>query len=389
MRFEVVTLFPESFPGVLQMGLTGKALRDGRFTIHPIDPRAFATDKHRTVDDTPYGGGPGMVMKVEPVVLALAEARRRGPGPVVLLSPQGRPLAQQDLQRWSGLAHLILVAGRYEGFDERIRSFVDDEVSIGDFVLTGGEYVAQAVIDGIVRLLPGTLGNVGSASADSFQDGLLEHPHYTRPAEFKGRVVPAVLTQGDHGKIADWRRAQSLLRTRARRPELLEAADLTDQDRDLLLAEDACAERGLGLALELRPEPTLLQMAERLLRAYELRRLGLVAATPQAGVALQAWVDATRTREASQPGIRVYRTWAELCSEAPVVGLMRDRQDPVAVIAPRVLRGPRPWWLGIGAGLPGGAIHAQLPPLRRATRENRLSTLTAAAVALDRIWSER
>lgn len=394
MRFEVLTLFPEAFPGALGVGLVGKALREGRFSVHPVDPRAFALDRHRRVDDTPYGGGAGMVMKVEPLVRALAGARQQGPGPAVLLSPQGRPLHQRDLERWAGLTHLILVAGRYEGFDERVRSYVDDEVSLGDYVLTGGEYAAQAVIDGVVRLLPGTLGNVESAPEDSFQAGLLEHPHFTRPPEFDGRVVPGVLTRGDHARIAAWRRAQSLLRTHARRPELLEAVDLSERDRAVLLERASKREpptrgaRGLGLALELRPEPVLLRMAEGLRRAYGLRGLALVAPDRGARAALDAWVEVSADTPAGFSTTRVYETWSDVRSVAPVFALLRDRRADLTVVSPRTLRGGAPRWLGVGRGLAVADADGQLPALRRATPENRIMSVSAAAIVLDRIWSE-
>ena len=392
MRFHVLTLFPEAFPGVLGVGLVGKAMRAGRFSVDPIDPRNYATDRHRKVDDTPYGGGAGMVMKVEPLVRALREARRQGPGPAVLLTPQGRPLRQRDLERWAELPHLILVSGRYEGFDERIRSYVDDEVSLGDFVLTGGEYAAQAIIDGVVRLRRGTLGNVESAPEDSFQAGLLEHPHYTRPAEFEGRKVPGVLTQGDHGRIAAWRRAQSVVRTYVRRPELLETVDLSVRDRavliDSLIAEPPGAgpARGLGLALELPPEPTLLGMAEALHRAYDLRGLALVATGRAGRAALDAWVAVSADRGFATP--RVYRTWSDVRADAPVFGLFRNRRENLSVVSPRDLRGPSARWLGLGHTLTADAVDGQLPPLRSATRDNRLAPLSAVAIALDRIWSE-
>lgn len=233
MKIVVVTLFPEFFAPPLSTGLVGKALAAGRATVQTIDPRTFTHDRHRTVDDTPYGGGGGMVMKPGPVVRAI-RARPEGTGPVVLLSPQGRPLVQADFQRWAAGPSLVLVSGRYEGFDERIRAEVDEEVSLGDFVLTGGEYAALAVIDGVVRLLPGTLGNKDSPEQDSFSDGLLEYPHYTRPVEFEGVAVPEVLQSGHHQQVAEWRHAQSLRRTRVRRPDLLRHRGLSPAEAAVL-----------------------------------------------------------------------------------------------------------------------------------------------------------
>ncbi|MEO1336605.1 MAG: tRNA (guanosine(37)-N1)-methyltransferase TrmD, partial [Myxococcota bacterium] len=221
-----MTLFPEFFGAPLATGLIGKSIEAGRAAVRTVDPRTYTHDRHRTVDDTPYGGGGGMVMKPEPMVAAIRAAQSRGDGPVVLMSPQGRPLAQNDLRRWSSKAHIVLVAGRYEGYDERIRHHVDEEVSLGDFVLTGGEYGALVIVDGIVRLLPGTLGNKDCPEQDSFEDGLLEYPHYTRPADFEGRAVPEVLQSGHHQRLIQWRHEQALRRTRQRRPDLLKRRGL-------------------------------------------------------------------------------------------------------------------------------------------------------------------
>ncbi|MEE2904724.1 MAG: tRNA (guanosine(37)-N1)-methyltransferase TrmD, partial [Myxococcota bacterium] len=200
-----------------------------------VNPREFTQDVHRTVDDTPYGGGAGMVMKAPPMVAAIEKAKSRSANSkVIMLTPQGAPLSQAQLAEWSELEHLVLVCGRYEGFDERIRDFVDCEVSVGDFVLTGGEYGALTLLDGVIRLLPGTLGNAASHAGDSFSHGLLEHPQFTRPSSFRDRVVPEVLTSGDHTKIANWRQKASLARTLRRRPEILAWARLSDQERSVL-----------------------------------------------------------------------------------------------------------------------------------------------------------
>lgn len=236
MRFEIVTLFPELFD-VLNAGLLGKAQGAGTIDVHAVTPREFTTDRHRTVDDSPYGGGSGMVLMPGPIADTLDHLDENRGGMTthrVLLTPQGTRFSQADARRFSELASLTLVCGRYEGFDERIRGLVDEEVSLGDFVLLGGEAAALAVIEATARLLPGVLGNDESASEESHADGLLEYPQYTRPEEFRGDKVPDVLRSGNHAAIARWRRKESLRRTMERRPELLEKAALTTEDRALL-----------------------------------------------------------------------------------------------------------------------------------------------------------
>ncbi|MFN5195241.1 MAG: tRNA (guanosine(37)-N1)-methyltransferase TrmD [Cyanobacteriota bacterium] len=221
MRFDVVSLVPEAFAPLLGAGVIGRAFAAGIAELHTHNPRDFATDRYRKVDDEPYGGGAGMVLKPEPVYAAVESIPPQGRRRVLLMSPQGRPLRQVDLQRWAAeVDQLLLICGHYEGFDERIRLLADEEVSLGDFVLTGGELPAMTVINGVVRLLPGTVGTPASLVEESHSAGLLEHPHYTRPACFRGLEVPAVLRSGDHGAIARWRVAQQQLRTRGRRPDL-------------------------------------------------------------------------------------------------------------------------------------------------------------------------
>jgi tRNA (guanine37-N1)-methyltransferase len=235
MHFHVVTLFPELFESVVNATMLKKGQERGAiaFTFHDI--RAHATDRHRVTDDTPYGGGQGMVMKPEPLVAAI-EATGSGPERPhrVLLTPQGAVL---DVARARGLAArpaLALVCGRYEGVDERVRAYVDEELSVGDYILSGGEIAAITVIDAVARLVPGVLGCAESAEDESFQDGLLEYPQYTRPPEFRGERVPDVLLSGDHGAVARWRRRESLRRTLRHRPDLLERAPLSDEDRRIL-----------------------------------------------------------------------------------------------------------------------------------------------------------
>lgn len=231
MKFDILTIFPDMLEGPLTASILGKAADKGLIEINLHNLRDWAEGKHKVTDDTPYGGGDGMVMKVEPVAAALSELREKRPASrVLLMSPQGKTFQQADAERFSQEAGLVFVCGRYEGFDERIRSLVDEEISLGDFVLTGGELAAASILDATARLLPGVLGAAGSAQGDSFSDGILEYPQYTRPAEFKGVRVPEVLASGNHQLIANWRRREQLRRTLERRPELLESAPLSKED---------------------------------------------------------------------------------------------------------------------------------------------------------------
>ena len=237
MHVDVITLFPEMVTTIAEFGVVGRAQRRELVTLDIENPRDHTSDVHRTVDDRPYGGGPGMVMKYEPLAGAVAAARERSPqgSPVVYLSPQGRVFDQALAKRYAALPGLILLAGRYEGVDERfIESQVDEELSLGDFVLSGGEVAAMAVIDAVVRLLPGVLGDDESAAQDSFMEGLLDYPHYTRPEVTNGRKVPDVLVSGDHAEIARWRMKQALGRTFVRRPDLIEKLELSVEQRALL-----------------------------------------------------------------------------------------------------------------------------------------------------------
>ena len=237
MRIEILTLFPDFFPSTLAASLIGKGIERGRIEVVVTDVREFADGAHRIADDTPYGGGNGMVMKVEPLVAALRAAQGRAPDSRrILLSPRGRTLDQvrtRDLAQEPGL---ILLCGRYEGIDERVLAHVDEELSIGDYVLAGGEAAALVVLEAVTRLLPGFVGNAGSIKEESFERGLLEHPHYTRPKVFEGVGVPPVLLSGDHGAIARWRRREALRVTASRRPELLDRAQLDETDRKTLEA---------------------------------------------------------------------------------------------------------------------------------------------------------
>jgi len=238
LRIDVVTIFPAMVEGPIRDGIVGRAVEAGLARIDVHDLRAFTEDRHRTVDDAPFGGGPGMVMKAEPFFRAREAVLPGGPGPrdaVVLLSPRGARFDQARAGRYARLDRLVLLCGRYEGIDERVREGVaTEEVSLGDFVLTGGEVAALAVIEAAVRLIPGALGDEGSAGADSFADGVLDFPHYTRPAVVRGRGVPDALLSGDHGRIRRWRRKEALRTTWQRRPELLGRARLSAEDHALL-----------------------------------------------------------------------------------------------------------------------------------------------------------
>jgi tRNA (guanine37-N1)-methyltransferase len=237
MQIAVVSIFPELVGQIAAYGVVGRAEERNLLSLHCENPRDYTNDVHRTVDDRPYGGGPGMVLKFEPTAAAIRAAKTELPAgsPVIFLSPQGKVFDQAAALRLAGLPGMVLLAGRYEGIDERlVESEVDEELSLGDYVLSGGEIAAMAVIDAVARMLPGVLGDEGSAAQDSFMEGLLDHPHYTRPENIDGAQVPAVLLSGDHARIARWRSKQALGRTYLRRPELVRKLDLSKEQRDLL-----------------------------------------------------------------------------------------------------------------------------------------------------------
>ncbi len=242
MNIAVVTLFPEMFEALTRYGITGRAVSNGLVNIKCINPREFTTDKHQTVDDRPYGGGPGMVMRIEPLKQAIVQAKAwlnlqsgNKTSKVVYLSPQGRKLDQTGVIELKSQPDLVLIAGRYEGVDERfIDAYVDEEWSIGDYVLSGGELPAMVLMDAIIRFIPNVLGDSDSAQQDSFVEGLLDCPHFTRPEHFQDRSVPSILLSGDHKRIARWRLMQSLGRTWERRPDLLDSIQLDDEQLALL-----------------------------------------------------------------------------------------------------------------------------------------------------------
>lgn len=236
MRFDILTLFPGLFAGIFEESIVKRAIESGLVSIHLHNIRDYTTDKHHVTDDTPYGGGGGMVMKPEPIFRAVEAVMAEGPsGPIILLSPQGRLFTQEVALELATQPRLVLICGRYEGVDERVRlHLATDEISIGGYVLSGGEIPAMVVVEAVTRLLPSALGDPMAALRDSYAEGLLEHPHYTRPAEFRGHRVPEVLLSGNHAEIVRWRRRESLRRTLERRPDLLARARLSDEDREYL-----------------------------------------------------------------------------------------------------------------------------------------------------------
>lgn len=237
MHVSVITLFPEMFAAISEYGITSRAVKQGLLSLNCVNPRQFTEDRHQTVDDRPFGGGPGMVMKMQPLEHALASAKQVAgeQAKVIYLSPQGQPLQQAAVREMANAESLILIAGRYEGIDERfIEAHVDEEWSIGDYVLSGGELPAMVLIDAVTRLLPGALGHVDSAEEDSFTDGLLDCPHYTRPEVYSGKRVPEVLLSGNHEHIRRWRLMQSLGRTAERRADLLDCRSLSGEEQKLL-----------------------------------------------------------------------------------------------------------------------------------------------------------
>jgi tRNA (guanine37-N1)-methyltransferase len=247
MRFDILTIFPDMFRGPLEFSILKRAQEKGIIEIHVHDLRVWSSDKHKTVDDRPFGGGAGMVFKPEPIFRAV-ETLLEGESPseqtaIILLSPQGRVFTQQEAERLAQRERIILICGRYEGVDERVvEHLITDEISIGDYILTGGEIPAMVIVDAVARLLPGALGHEESAERDSFAEGILDCPHYTRPADFRGLTVPEVLLGGNHAEIARWRRRKALEKTLRVRPDLLANAALSDSDRELLeqIKKDLC-----------------------------------------------------------------------------------------------------------------------------------------------------
>ncbi len=322
---DIVTLFPEAIASFLNAGIMGRAVAEGRLKIVCTNPRDFSTDTHRTVDDSPSGGGPGMVMKIEPVVGALEEIEAsRGEGHRVLLSPSGRPFDQETATRFAGLGHLVLLCGRYEGIDDRVREqFCDECVSLGDFVLNGGEVAALAVVESVGRLLEGVVRNPDSIALESFSrtgGGVLEHPQYTRPADFRGFTVPAPLSSGDHSRVHRWRAAVSRIRTRRLRPELApEVRALAGQagPLDVAVVVDARAGEGVDVDAE-----------------------GLASLARAGSASVVVWTD-----RAISPGPKVVVAPAELKSLRRIRKILRGKRRSRLLVVPVAMPGEfRPAW---------------------------------------------
>ena len=422
-QFHIITLFPEIFDSFLNASLVGKAREAGLIAVDCVDPRQFTTDRHRTVDDTPFGGGDGMVLKPGPLVAAMDSVE--GEPHRVMLSPQGRPMTQQDLAELARKQHLLLVCGRYEGFDERIRHHVDQELSLGDFVLCGGEVPAMALLEGVARLIPGVIGNETSACNESHQAGLLEYPQYTRPREFEQQQVPEVLLGGNHQEIARWRQTQMLQRTRDRRPDLWQRYNLTDEDRELLgqprrsLAQRtylallhhpvldrtgkvvttavtnldlhdiarSCCTYGLARYFVVTPLSSQQQLVARITEHW---RTGHGArANPRRARALRL-IQVKATLEQAIEEIEQHEGCAPLVVVTSAVA--RPGQVTRAEVQRQASGRPLLLLLGTGWGLTEEGLAAAelaLAPLRGQPRYNHLSVRSAASILLDRFFGMR
>ena len=424
MRFHIVTIFPELFDSFLRASLLGKAVQAGLLQVEFVDPRSFTEDRHHSTDDAPFGGGDGMVMRPEPVVLALESIQsriREAPLHRVLLTPQGHPLRQRHLHELAARPEVALVCGRYEGFDERIRGSVDAELSVGDFVLNGGEVAAMLVLEGVARLLPGVIGKTGSLEEESHQGGLLEYPQYTRPREFRGQQVPEVLLQGDHEQIRLWRRRQRLLRTRERRPDLWRQHQPTEEDARLLAGEpDPVAELARRTYLALVHHPvydrsgTVVTSAITNLDIHDLARssrtyglAGYTVVTPLG--CQQELVRRICQHWRTGHGASYIKRRAEalalldVATDLPeVVARIEEREGrrPVTVVTSATARAgqrlpagqPVLLMLGTGWGLTEEFIASAdfaLGPLRGREAYNHLSVRSAGAILLDRWFGLR
>jgi tRNA (guanine37-N1)-methyltransferase len=435
MRFEIITLFPELFEAFGSKGLVGKANEAGTIRVRCTNPRDYAKNKHKSVDDAPYGGGSGMVMMPGPVLDALEVAEQNDdgtPGRVhrILLSPQGKPFDQATARRLATLPAVALVCGRYEGIDERVAEQMDEELSLGDFVMTGGEVAAMAIVEATARLLPGVLGNLESTVDESHAAGALEYPQYTRPPEFRGRVVPDVLSSGNHASVARWRRKEALRRTRVRRPDLFAGLSLDATDRTLLAELDT--EGGLGrtpvyIALVHYPVKdrfgNVATTAVTNLDVHDLSRSsrtfgirGYFVVTPIEAQRelvhkiLEHWVEGSgkaRVPERGQalsvckPIPSIDDAIAEITAAhgvAPVLAITAARLP--SGITPRGVRetraairaSERPWLIlfGTGHGLAENVLNraeVALPPIRPGTY-NHLSVRAACAILLDRLFGD-
>jgi len=404
MRFTVITLFPEMFASFLDASLLGKAREAGLIDVTFIDPRDFTTDKHRTVDDTPYGGGPGMVMKAPPLLAALDAA---GAGHKVFLAPTGTPLRQQRVTELAQLEHVVLLCGRYEGIDARVYPAIDEEISLGDFVLSGGEPAAMTLIDAVARYVPGVLGEASSLEEESFSEPLLEYPHYTRPAEVNGQGVPEVLQSGNHAAIAAWRRARAVERTLARRPDLIvsqlgavaprtyvclahhpvldvDGAVVTSSVTNLDVHDIARSASTYGLAGYYAVSPIAAQreMIQRVIgnwqgdaERYDQR--GIALASVRTSDSIEAVIDAIAARHGKH---------------RPHVVATSAKPRPDAVSAPTPPQNaPMLLVFGTGHGLAEAAFSLSdqvLEPIKGGAAFNHLSVRSAVAVTLERLFGK-
>ncbi len=429
IHFDILTLFPAMVKAPLGESILGKAAEKDFLKVAVHNLRDWAEGRHQVTDDTPYGGGAGMVMKVEPVARAIESLRSKRPGArVLLMSPQGQVFRQATAERLSREPNLVFVCGRYEGFDERIRALVDEELSLGDFVLTGGEFAALTMIDAIARLVPGVLGAADSAETDSFSDGLLEYPQYTRPAEFAGECVPEVLLSGNHREIDRWRRREQLRRTLLRRPDLLSQAQLSEEDHGLLAEirkeEGNEALKCCPVAMALVHYPVLDRHGEvvsaavtnldihdlsRLATTYRLQRFYLVTPVVEQQKLINRilvhWKDGfgagyNADRCKAMELVQVFPSFAKALEDwrsltgpeaLPLLTGARQKEgiDDHAArdMASRI---PLLITLGTGHGLASPMYEAGWPRLNaiRAGGYNHLSVRTAAAIILDRLLGE-
>ncbi|MET0343072.1 MAG: tRNA (guanosine(37)-N1)-methyltransferase TrmD [Polyangiales bacterium] len=430
MRFEVITLFPELFDSFLEKGLVAKAHQGGTIRVVRTNPRDFATNKHKTVDDAPYGGGSGMVMLPGPLLDAIESREAEGRVHRILLTPQGKPFTQATARRLAALPAVALVCGRYEGVDERVREAVDEQISLGDFVMTGGEVAAMAVIEATARLLPGVLGNAESVRDESHAEGLLEYPQYTRPPEYRGARVPDVLVSGDHGAVARWRRKETLRRTGRARPDLLAAYPLSAADRGLLAeiaAEDGEVARApVYIGLVHHPvkdrEGNVVTTAVTNLDVHDLARssrsyglAGYFVITPIEAqralveTILAHWVDGSGKRRVPERGVALSLAEPIDSIESALAAIAAKHGEPPRIVvtaarlpgraptSPQEVRSQmrasaRPWLILFGTGhglVPEVLERAEiaLPPIRPGTY-NHLSVRAACAITLDRLFGD-
>lgn len=431
MRFEVVTIFPELFASFLSKGLVAKAHESEVIRVNCVNPRDFAANKHKSVDDAPYGGGSGMVMMPGPILEALESRETEGRLHRVLLSPQGAPFTQATARRLSQLPAVALVCGRYEGVDERVRTAMDEEISLGDFVMTGGEVAAMAVIEATARLLPGVLGNMESVRDESHAQGALEYPHYTRPPEFRGQRVPDTLLSGDHAGIERFRRKEALRRTRDRRPDLFSRLTLDAADRTLLAElareDDKPTRAPVFIGLVHHPikdrEGHLITTAvtnldvhdlSRASRTYGIARYFVItpidAQRELVGTILEHWIEGSGLKRVPERGDALSRCQTvasiadakqaitDACGAPPQVWVTAARLPGGRPATPfyearerlRAARTPSLILFGTGHGLASSVLEEAdfaLPPVRPGTY-NHLSVRAACAIILDRLFGD-